>query len=121
MNSDRRADSDNHCAEIANYYSILSFAAIQETFTNGQIKPKAVRARHRFFLKSYKRMCFLCHEKQKSKQNAFVHSFFVRIYRASIYFWSFLTFTELEIFSKSNSTTEITLIVVNVGLPSSGR
>ena len=67
MNSDRRADSDNHCAEIANYYSILSFAAIQETFTNGQIKPKAVRARHRFFQKTKGRICFVCREKQKSK------------------------------------------------------
>ena len=37
MNSDRRADADNHCAEIANYYLILSFAAIQEFFSTNYL------------------------------------------------------------------------------------
>ena len=58
----------------------------------GQIKPKAVWARRRFSQKMNKRICFVCREKQKSKQNKFIPSFFGRIYGASICFWFYLTF-----------------------------
>ena len=59
----------------------------------GQIKPKAVWARRRFSQKMNKRICFVCREKQKSKQNKFVRSFFGRIYGAPICFWFYLTFS----------------------------
>ena len=59
----------------------------------GQIKPKAVWARHRFSQKINKRICFVCCDKQKSKQkNTFV-CFFERIYGASICFRINLTFS----------------------------
>ena len=35
----------------------------------GLIKSKAVWVRRRFFQKTNERICFVCHEKQKSKQN----------------------------------------------------
>ena len=38
-------------------------------------------------------ICFVCHEKLKSKQNKFVHSFFRRIYVVSTCFRFYLTFT----------------------------
>ena len=46
------------------------------TDTKGQMKPKVVWARHRFFQKTNKQICFVCCDKQKSKQNKSVHSFF---------------------------------------------
>ena len=60
----------------------------------GQKKPKAVWARHRFSQKMNKWICFVCREKQKSKQNKFVCLFFGRIYGASICFY--LTFTTIK-------------------------
>ena len=48
-------------------------------------KPKAGMALHRFSQKTNKRICFVCCEKQKRKQNKFVHLFFQRIYGAQIY------------------------------------
>ena len=54
--------------------------------TKGQIKPKAGWARHRFSQEMNKQICFVCREKQKSKQNKFFRSFFGRIYGASICF-----------------------------------
>ena len=59
----------------------------------GQIKPKVVLARRRFFQKKKKLICFVYREKQKSKQNKFVCSFFGRIYGAPICFRFYLTFT----------------------------
>ena len=54
----------------------------------GQIKPKAVWAHRRFSQKTNKWICFVCREKQKSKQtNSFACSFFGRIYSMSICFW----------------------------------
>ena len=47
----------------------------QQLFSKGQIKPKSVWARHRFSQKTNERICFVCREKQKSKQNKFVSSF----------------------------------------------
>ena len=41
----------------------------------GQIKPKGVWARRRFSQKTKERICFVCREKQKSKQNKFIRSF----------------------------------------------
>ena len=41
-------------------------------FSKGQIKMKAVWAHHRFSQKTNKQICFVCHEKQKSKQHKFV-------------------------------------------------
>ena len=58
----------------------------------GQIKPKAVLVRRRFSQKTNEQICFVCREKQKSKQNKFVCSFFGRIYGASICFRFYLTF-----------------------------
>ena len=43
--------------------------------TKGQIKPKAGWANCRFSQKMNKQICFVCREKQKRKQNKFVHSF----------------------------------------------
>ena len=40
----------------------------------GQIKPKAVWARCRFSQKTNERICFVCREKQKSKQKK-IHLF----------------------------------------------
>ena len=44
----------------------------KKVLTKVQIKPKAVWARHRFSQKMNERICFVCREKQKSKQNKFV-------------------------------------------------
>jgi hypothetical protein len=44
--------------------------------TKGQIKPKAGLAQCRFSQKTNEQICFVCCEKQKSKQNEFVRSFF---------------------------------------------
>ena len=41
----------------------------------GQIKPKSVWACCRFSKKTNERICFVCHEKQKRKQNKFIRSF----------------------------------------------
>ena len=60
--------------------------------TKGQIKPKAGWANHRLSQKMNKQICFVCREKQKSKQNKFVCSFFGRIYIAPICFQFYLTF-----------------------------
>ena len=43
--------------------------------TKGQIKPKAGLSCRRFSQKTNERICFVCCEKQKSKQNKFIHSF----------------------------------------------
>ena len=61
--------------------------------TKGQITPKAWLVRHRFSKKTNKWICFVCCEKQKSKQNKFVCSFFERIYSAPICFCFYLTFS----------------------------
>ena len=66
-----------------------------------KILQKAVWARHRFSQKTNKRICFVCHEKQKSKQNNFVCSFFGRIYSATICFRFYLTFSDLKFFANS--------------------
>ena len=58
----------------------------------GQIKPKAGLAQHRFSQETNERLCFICCEKQKSKQNKFFRSFFGRIYGAPISFRFYLTF-----------------------------
>ena len=63
------------------------------TTNKGQIKPKAVWARRKLSQKTNEQICFVCQEKQKSKQNKFVRSFFGRIYGSSICFRSYLTFT----------------------------
>ena len=56
-------------------------------FWEGQI----IWARHRFSQKTNERICFVCREKQKSKQtNSFICSFFGRIYSASICFRLYL-------------------------------
>ena len=52
----------------------------------GQIKPKAVWARHGFSQKTNERICFISREKQKSKQNKFIRSFLGRIYGAPFCF-----------------------------------
>ena len=65
---------------------------------NGQIKPKAGLASHRFSQKRNELICFVCCKKQKSKQNKFVCSFFGRNYGATICFRFYLTF------KKSNKT-----------------
>ena len=49
-------------------------------------------ARCRFSTKMNEKICFVCHEKQKSKQNKFICSFFGRIYDVQICFQIFLTF-----------------------------
>ena len=58
----------------------------------GQIKSKAVWARRKFSQKMNERICFVCCEKQKSKQNKFVCPFLGKIYGASICFRFYLTF-----------------------------
>ena len=58
----------------------------------GQIKPKAGLARRRFSQKTNQQICFVCCEKQKSKQNKFVCPFLGRIYGVSICFRFYLTF-----------------------------
>ena len=55
-----------------------SLEGIDNKTIKGQIKPKSVWARQ----KTNERICFVCLEKQKSKQNKFVRSFFGRIYGA---------------------------------------
>ena len=69
----------------------------------GQIKPKAVWALRRFSQKTNERICFVCHEKQKSKQNKFVHSFFGRIYGVPICFRFYLTFSASKVATKKRS------------------
>ena len=54
-------------------------------------KTKAVWVRRRFSQKRNERICFVCCELQKSKQNKFVRSFFGRIYSAPICFRFYLT------------------------------
>ena len=51
-----------------------NFVAFSEYMNSnkGQIKPKAVWARHRFSQKMNEEICFVCREKKKSKQNKFV-------------------------------------------------
>ena len=56
-----------------------------------QIKPKAGLARRRFSQKKNQRISFVCCEKQKSKQNKFVCSFFGRTYSAPICFRFYVT------------------------------
>ena len=56
-------------------YLVNTRYTIQNRVAKGQIKPKAVWTRRRFSQKSNKRICFVCREKQKRKQNKFVHSF----------------------------------------------
>ena len=51
------------------YYRQFGFGISLMVGSKGQIKPKAVWARHRFSQKLNKRICFVCLEKQKSKQN----------------------------------------------------
>ena len=58
-----------------------------------QIKPKAGSACRRFSQKMNKQVCFVCCEKQKSKQNKFICSFFGRIYGTPICLRFNLTFT----------------------------
>ena len=58
--------------------------------TEGQIKRKAGQARCRFSQKLNKRICFVCCEKQKSKQNKLVPSFFGRIHGAPTCLWFYL-------------------------------
>ena len=52
-----------------------------------QIKPKAGLERCRFSQKRNKQIWFVCPEKQKSKQNKFISSFFWRIYGAFGFIW----------------------------------
>ena len=63
------------------FYGLNDF----EICKKGQKKLKAVWARHRFSQKINVRICFVCREKQKSKQNKLIYSFFGRIYGATIY------------------------------------
>ena len=67
------------------------YIEIKFPLPKGQIKPKAVWVRRRFYQKTNEWICFVCHEKQKSKQKKFICSFFGRIYGAPICFWFYLT------------------------------
>ena len=49
-----------------------SLEGIDNKTITGQIKPKSVWAHRRFSQKMNKRICFVCCEKQKSKQNKLV-------------------------------------------------
>ena len=62
----------------------------------GQKKPKAHLARCRFSQKMNEQICFVCREKQKSKQNKFVCSFFGRIYGAPICIRFYLTINKVN-------------------------
>ena len=55
-------------------------------------KPKSRLARRRFSQKTNKQICFVCCEKQISKQNKFIGSYFGRIYSVPICFRFYLTF-----------------------------
>ena len=77
----------------------------------GQIKPKAVWARCRFSQKTNKRICFVCSEKQKSKQIKFDCLFFGRIYRATICLRFYLTFSKQ---TKSEENTYILREIVEL-------
>ena len=79
--------------------------------TKGQIRPKAVWARCRFSQKKEWTNFFshVCHEKQKSKQNKFICSFFGRIYGAAICLWFFLTFRSKN--SKNQVSIETGLLI----------
>ena len=54
-------------------------------YAKGQIKPKAGLACRRFSQKTNERIWFVCCEKQKSKQNKSVCSFFSKIYGANLF------------------------------------
>ena len=45
--------------------------ASEEVYTKGQIKSKGGLVRRRFSQKTNEQICFVCREKQKSKQNKF--------------------------------------------------
>ena len=71
---------------------MLSLAFPMAKILKGQIKPKANWARHRFSQKTNVQICFVCREKQKSKQNGYIPSFVGRIYGALTCFRFYLTF-----------------------------
>ena len=56
-------------------FSILPAVIWASPFIKGQIKLKARLARHRFFQKTNKGICFVCRAEQKSKKktNSFIH------------------------------------------------
>ena len=66
----------SHCYVLSSQFKLVFFNHSTSDVAKGQIKPKAGLARRRFSQKMNERICFVCCEKQKSKQNKFVPSFF---------------------------------------------
>ena len=75
------------------YYGLSMWVQlVPEILSNkGQIKSKAGLAHCRFSQKTNERICFVCCEKQKCKQNKFVCSYFWRVY-AFGFIWPLASF-----------------------------
>ena len=97
-NSDKKEQSKGSIAKLYGLHMPLNIfdSQVQRNFlldhwpkmtlSKGQKKPKAVWACRIFSPKMNKWICFVCREKQKSKQNKFVRLIFGRIYNAPICF-----------------------------------